>query len=104
VIGSIYNLLNKRRGIVISDEKIEGTLLNNLKAYLPVNESTGFNGELRGATSGKAFPQCSFHHWQLLPGDPLDLTTKAGQICQEIRKAKNLRVDLPNLNDFLDKL
>ncbi len=42
---------------------ITGTLLYNVKAYLPVNESTGFSNELREATSGKAFPQCTFHHW-----------------------------------------
>ena len=39
-----------------------------VKAYLPVMESFGFNGELRAATSGQAFPQCVFDHWELMNG------------------------------------
>ena len=39
-----------------------------VKAYLPVMESFGFNGELRAATSGQAFPQSVFDHWDLMNG------------------------------------
>lgn len=39
-----------------------------VKAYLPVNESFGFNGELRSQTGGQAFPQCVFDHWELMNG------------------------------------
>lgn len=104
VIGAVYTLVGRKRGQIIDEQPIPGTLLINMKAYLPVNESTGFTGELRGVTSGKAFPQCSFHHWQLLPGDPFDLATKAGQVCSQIRKVKNLREKMPDLGEFLDKL
>ena len=44
-----------------------------VKAYLPVMESFGFNGELRAATSGQAFPQCVFDHWELMNGCALFL-------------------------------
>jgi len=40
--GGIYQLLSKRRGVVIEEEPISGTPLLNLKAYLPVAESFGF--------------------------------------------------------------
>ena len=98
LIASVYKLFNRKRGEVIENKKIEGTLLNNVKGYLPVNESTGLT------LDGKAFPQLSFHHWQLLPGDPYDLKTKTGEVCQMIRKVKGLKAEMPMLADYLDKL
>ena len=50
-----------------------------VKAYLPVNESFGFTADLRSNTGGQAFPQCVFDHWQVLPGDPFEGTSKPGQ-------------------------
>ena len=97
---NVYKLLNKKRGEIVEEQKLDGTLLTNIKAYLPVNESQGFAGDL----GGKAFPQMSFHHWQVLPGDPFDVGTKAGQVCQLIRKVKKLRDEMPSLDDYLDKL
>ena len=43
-----------------------GTPIFNLKAYLPVIESFGFTSTLRAATSGQAFPQCVFDHWETM--------------------------------------
>jgi elongation factor 2 len=39
-----------------------------VKAYLPVNESFGFNSDLRSQTAGQAFPQCVFDHWEIMNG------------------------------------
>jgi len=50
---------------------MEGTPQTLIKAYLPVSESFGFTTFLRANTAGQAFPNCSFHHWDLLPGNPL---------------------------------
>jgi elongation factor 2 len=66
--------LGKKRSQVIEESKITGTLLYNIKAYMPVNESNGFTSELREVTSGKAFPQLTFHHWKIMAGDPFDIT------------------------------
>lgn len=43
----VYNLLNKRRGYVFEEEIVENSPLWNLKAYLPVEESFGFDSALR---------------------------------------------------------
>ena len=67
-IGGIYSVLNKRRGQVFSEEQRVGTPMFTVKAYLPVMESFGFNGELRAATSGQAFPQSVMDHWELMSG------------------------------------
>lgn len=53
-----------------------------VKAYLPVNESFGFTADLRSNTGGQAFPQCVFDHWQVLPGDPSEPSSKPYAIVQ----------------------
>ena len=43
-----------------------------MTGFLPVMDSFGFETDLRVATSGLAFPQTLFSHWEIVPGDPLD--------------------------------
>ena len=102
--GGIYQLISKRRGIVLEEEPISGTPLLNLKAYLPVAESFGFTQALREVTSGRAFPQCVFDHWEQLKGDPFDETSLAGKLVKDIRARKGLKEGIPALDNFLDKL
>merc|ERR1712087_33349 len=103
-VGGIYSVLNKKRGHVFEESQVPGTPMFMVKAYLPVNESFGFTAELRAATSGQAFPQCVFDHWQIQGGNPLDETTNTGQIVLETRKRKGLKEGVPTLDNFLDKL
>jgi len=103
-VGGIYGCLNKKRGHVFEDQKVEGTPMYIVKAYLPVMESFGFTAELRAATSGQAFPQCVFDHWQRLPGSPMEPDTKPGVVVVETRKRKGLKEGVPALDNFLDKL
>ncbi|KLO10112.1 P-loop containing nucleoside triphosphate hydrolase protein [Schizopora paradoxa] len=63
-VGGVHNCLSKRRGHVISEEQRVGTPMFIIKAYMPVKESIGFSSALREATGGKAFPQCTFDHWE----------------------------------------
>jgi len=103
-ISGIYPVLNRRRGHVISEEQRPGTPLYNVKAYLPVNESFGFTADLRSHTSGQAFPQCVFDHWQILQGDPFEPNSKAQAIVLTTRKRKAIGEEIPPLDRFLDKL
>jgi elongation factor 2 len=104
VVGPIYQTLTQRRGIVISEEPVPGTPLVNMKAHLPVGESFGFTQALRAATSGRAFPQCVFDHWDEMNGDPLEAGSKANEIVEGIRKRKGLKPGVPALENFIDKL
>eukprot|EP01089_Gocevia_fonbrunei_P011720 TRINITY_DN255_c0_g1_i1.p1 TRINITY_DN255_c0_g1~~TRINITY_DN255_c0_g1_i1.p1 ORF type:complete len:842 (-),score=241.00 TRINITY_DN255_c0_g1_i1:88-2613(-) len=103
-MGGVYSTMNKRRGHVISEEQRPGTPLMNVKAYLPVMESFGFTADLRSHTSGQAFPQCVFDHWNCINGDPLDVGSKLEAIVLGVRKRKGRKVEMPKLDDFLDKL
>lgn len=41
-----------------------------VQAHLPVAESIGFSEELLKRTSGSAYPQLVFAHWDVLEQDP----------------------------------
>jgi len=103
-VGGIYGVLNRRRGHVFEEAQTPGTPMFVVKAYLPVNESFGFTADLRSNTGGQAFPQCVFDHWQIMPGDPLDETSKVHTIVTDIRKRKGVKEGIPALDNYLDKL
>jgi len=104
VMNGVYQCFSQRRGVVFSEESVQGTPLLNIKAYLPVSESFGFTGHLRSLTSGQAFPQCSFDHWENIMDDPLDPKSRAYGIVMAIRKRKGLKLELPILADYIDKM
>lgn len=103
-VGGIYSVLNRKRGVVFEEGQIPGTPMYLVKAYLPVNESFGFTADLRSNTGGKAFPQCVFDHWQVLPGDAMEPSSKPAQIITDTRKRKGLKEGIPPLDNYLDKM
>jgi elongation factor 2 len=103
-MGGIYSVLNRKRGHVFQEEQTPGTPMFQVKAYLPVNESFGFDSDLRAATSGQAFPQCCFDHWQTIEQDPLSEGSLAHKIVMATRERKGLAQELPPLDRYLDKL
>ena len=103
VMNGVYQCFSQRRGVVFSEESVQGTPLLDVKAYLPVSESFGFTAHLRSLTSGQAFPQCTFSHWDLINQDPFDVKSIAYTITMNIRKRKGLKQELPVLADYIDK-
>jgi len=103
-MGGIYGTLNRRRGHVFQEEQKVGTPLYVVRAYLPVMESFGFTADLRSHTSGQAFPQCVFDHWQTIHGNPLDAASKPGEIVTKTRTRKGLKPQVSTLDNYLDKL
>jgi len=45
-----------------------------------------------------------FHHWSVVPGNPLEVNSKPYDIVMDIRKRKGLKLALPKLDDYNDKL
>jgi elongation factor 2 len=103
-VSGVYNTLNARRGIVEGKEDSPGTPLCQIKAFLPVLESFGFTQLLRQNTSGQAFPQMIFSHWQLVAGEVYDEGSMANNIVLAVRERKGLKQELPDFNDYYDKL
>ncbi|BEJ17900.1 hypothetical protein CspHIS471_0701680 [Cutaneotrichosporon sp. HIS471] len=73
-VAAVYTVLSRRRGHVTKDIPKPGSPLYTVKAYIPVLDANGFETDLRTATMGQAFPQMTFDHWQVVPGDPTDKT------------------------------
>merc|ERR1719262_1978531 len=103
-MSGVYQCMNLRRGCVFEENPREGTPLVQVKAHLPVAESFGFVAALRQQTSGQAFPQCVFDHWDDLPGNALEKGSKLEEMILKIRERKHLKVEMPVLSDYLDKL
>jgi elongation factor 2 len=108
ITGSIYNVMSMRRGTVFDEGAGMAGGVANMRAYLPVAESFGFSKALAEATSGAAFSQLQFDHWQLIePGDALAFRTpetKLGKTIADIRARKGLAVECPPLDRYLDRL
>jgi len=102
-MSGVYNCMQPRRGQVFEENPREGTPLIQVKAYLPVSESFGFVAALRQQTSGQAFPQCVFDHWESIQGDAMQ-EGKLQDLVLKTRKRKNLKHEMPKLHDYLDKL
>lgn len=103
-LGGVYSCVSHRRGVVINEEPMGGTPLSVITAYLPVAESFGFVEHLRSSTSGQAFAQCVFDHWEAINQDPFDGHTRVAQTIAKIRARKGLPSAIPSLDNFLDKL
>jgi len=108
-VGAIYGIITQRRGQVIAENAIPGSPIVVMKCYLPVAESFGLTAALRAATAGKAFPQCSFHHWACMnAGDPSVVGSKCNELAVKIRVRKGLdakgQKDVRPIADWLDKL
>ncbi|KAI8793337.1 U5 small nuclear ribonucleoprotein component [Biomphalaria glabrata] len=112
-VSAVYTVLAKRRGHVTQDAPVPGSPLYTIKAFLPAIDSFGFETDLRTHTQGQAFCLSVFHHWQIVPGDPLDKSLHirpleaqpANYLAREFmiktRRRKGLSEDV-SINKFFD--
>ncbi|AIB09773.1 elongation factor EF-2 (nucleomorph) [Lotharella oceanica] len=103
-VSGVYSVIANKRGKVFEEITKQGSPVCVIKAYLPVAESFGFATTLREATSGQAFPQCVFDHWDILGTDPFKDQSYSNKILLENRKRKGLNLNLPKIEDYEDKL
>ncbi|KPI95365.1 PREDICTED: 116 kDa U5 small nuclear ribonucleoprotein component [Papilio xuthus] len=112
-VSAVYTVLAKRRGHVTQDAPVPGSPLYTIKAFVPAIDSFGFETDLRTHTQGQAFCLQTFHHWQIVPGDPLDksivirplepqpATHLAREFMIKTRRRKGLSEDV-SINKFFD--
>lgn len=89
---------------VYEEAPVIGTIMFVVKAYLLVTGLFRFTADLRSQPDEQALPQCLFDHWQVLPGDRCERSSKPYQIVQVTCKRKDLKEGLPDLAQYLDKL
>jgi elongation factor 2 len=104
LVGTVFNCMNQRRGVVIDQEKKGNLPLTLVKAWIPVAESFGLNEFLCEATSGQAFLSLTFDCWQRVPGNIYQDGTKSNEFVIATRLRKNLGNNVPTHTEYLDKL
>ncbi|MEM1606555.1 MAG: GTP-binding protein [Candidatus Bathyarchaeia archaeon] len=85
-VGVLVNLLAKRRGKILNVSQ-RGPLLV-INGLIPIAESLGLADELRSASSGRAFWQSRFSHWEKVPREYMS------GIVESIRMRRGLSRDL----------
>jgi len=94
-VGEVTGLITRKRGRVTSSEQ-KGPI-TMIKGFLPVAETFGLSADMRSATSGHAFWQTQFDHWEKVP------ESIAIEVIAEIRKRRGLPEEIPKANKFIDE-
>ena len=115
ITDSIQPILTQRRGHIVQDRPISGTALYNVKGFIQVLDSFGFETDLRTFTQGQAMVFSIFDHWSIVPGDPLDRSIilhplkpsplqqhLARELLVKTRRRKGLSEDV-SVNKFFDE-
>jgi len=94
-VGEVTGIITRKRGrIIASEQKGPITMING---YIPVSETFGLSAEMRSATSGHAFWQTQFDHWEKVP-ENIALT-----VIEETRKRRGLSPEIPRPSKFIDE-
>ena len=93
--GECSKILSSRRGKISAFEQ-KGAF-TTITGFIPVAETFGLSEELRSATSGRAFWQSVFDHWETVP------EKLRGKVIAEVRKRKGLPSEMPKAERFLEE-
>jgi elongation factor 2 len=93
--GVCTDIISHRRGKVLSTER--GGILTTISGYIPVAETFGLSAEMRSATSGYAFWQLTFDHWDNVPED------LAPKVIKKLRQRRGLPEEIPTPQMFVDE-
>jgi elongation factor 2 len=94
-IGECLSIIARKSGRILASEQ-KGTLAM-IKAYIPVAETFGLSTEMRSATSGRAFWQSTFDHWEKVSENV------AAEIIKQIRERRGLPPEIPSPDKFMDE-
>ncbi|MFQ6094955.1 MAG: elongation factor EF-2 [Candidatus Bathyarchaeia archaeon] len=94
-VGNISSIITRKRGRILSSSQKGAVLL--VDGYIPVAETFGLAVDIRSATSGHAFWQSQFSHWEKVPENV------AISVISEIRARRGLSEQIPKASRFIDE-
>ncbi|MEM3616829.1 MAG: elongation factor EF-2 [Candidatus Bathyarchaeia archaeon] len=94
-VGDCISIITRKRGRILASE--HKGILTVITGYIPVAETFGLSAEMRSATSGHAFWQCTFDHWETIPENI------ASEVVRRIRERKGLPPEKPTPDMFIDE-
>jgi elongation factor 2 len=93
-MGSVTRELQKRRGVIGEMEQKDE--LMTVSAVVPIGESFGFSGDIRGASEGHALWSTENAGFDRLP------TELQYKVMGQIRERKGLPKDAPKAEEYMD--
>jgi elongation factor 2 len=93
--GTCSSILARRRGKILTTEH-RGALAV-IAGYIPVAETFGLSAEMRSATSGHAFWQSTFAHWEKTS------ESVSAEVIKKIREKRGLPPEIPKPEKFIDE-
>ncbi|MEM3463512.1 MAG: elongation factor EF-2 [Candidatus Bathyarchaeia archaeon] len=94
-VGKCIEIITRKRGKVLASE--QRGVLTLINGIIPVTETFGLSAEMRSATSGHAFWQCSFNNWERVPENI------AAEVIRQIRERKGLPPEKPSPDIFMNE-
>ena len=94
-VGESSSMIIRKRGRILSSE--QRGALTTVTGYIPVAETFGLAADMRSATSGHAFWQCSFDHWDKTP------ESVAAEVIKQVRERRGLSPEIPSPKKFIDE-
>jgi len=92
-LGNVTGLISRKRGSIHNVEQ-RGPVVT-VTGFIPVSETLGLSSEMRSTTSGSAFWQNTFDHWEPVPESLLmDLVGK-------VRERKGLKPEPPPASRYI---
>jgi elongation factor 2 len=95
-VGAVSSLITQKRGRILSSEQ-KGAVLK-IDGYIPVAETFGLAADMRSGTSGHAFWQSQFDHWEKVPEN------LAAAVIAQIRERRGLSKEVPPASRFIDEV
>lgn len=93
--GTCTSIISRRRGKILSTG--QKGFLTTITGYIPVAETFGLSVEMRSATSGYAFWQFAFDHWEKIPKN------LANEVIKRLRERRGLPEEIPKPQMFVDE-
>ncbi|RLI42529.1 elongation factor EF-2 [Candidatus Bathyarchaeota archaeon] len=94
-VGECSSIITRKRGRILASE--QKGVLTMITGYIPVAETFGLSADIRSATSGHAFWQCTFDHWEKAP------ESVAAEVIRQIRERRGLVSEVPKPSKFIDE-
>ena len=94
-VGEVSSMIIRKRGRILSSEQKGPVTM--ITGYIPVAETFGLAADMRSATSGHAFWQSTFDHWEKVPQNV------ASDMIKEIRERRGLAPEIPSPKRFIDE-
>ncbi|KAK6337040.1 Elongation factor 2 [Orbilia javanica] len=100
----VHTALSRNGAEVYDEHQPDPSSPYTIDAALPVAQSSVLEADLQNLPRGEASVNFAHSHWEIIPGSPVDPTTKAGKLAAQVRLRNGLAAEIPPVETYHDKL